>query len=112
MNELKSALFPAEFAADPEKPGRFTMTSRRFFTDIAEDFDVVYTLEVNGEVIRSGRLSLHCQPWETVSFDTAILPSDITGAAYVTFELAYNHPTPWAKTGDTAGFRHRSHADR
>ena len=105
MNELKSALFHAEFAADPEKPGRFTMTSRRFFTDIAEDFDVVYTLEVNGEVIRSGRLNLHCQPWETVSFDTAILPSDITGAAYVTFELAYNHPTPWAKTGDTAGFR-------
>ena len=105
MNELKSALFPAEFAADPEKPGRFTMTSRRFFTDIAEDFDVVYTLEVNGEVIRSGRLNLHCQPWETVSFDTAILPSDITGAAYVTFELAYSHPTPWAKTGDTAGFR-------
>lgn len=105
MNELKSVLLPAEFAADPSKVGRYTLTSRRFFTDIAEDFDVIYTLEVNGEAVKSGRLTVHCQPWETVFFDTDITSDDIEGATYVTFELAYNHSTAWARLGDIAGFR-------
>lgn len=112
MKELKAVLLPAEFAATDPASGRFTLTSHRFFTDIAESFDLHYFIEDNGKRVASGTLSVSAQPWETVPFTIEGLPVAYEGAAYITFELRYKHDTPWAKAGDSAGFRQLPLNDR
>lgn len=105
MKELKAVLLPAEFAVTDMSAGRFTLTSRRFFTDLSDAFTLHYFVEDNGRRVQSGTLSLSAAPWETVPFTVEGLPADYKGAAYITFELIYKNDTPWAKAGDSAGFR-------
>lgn len=105
MKELKQALFPAEFAVVDAGRGRFSVTSHRFFTDLAADFDVVWYLEVNGRRVKEGECTVSAGPFETVLLETDIRKSDLTGCAYVTFELRYRRAYPWAAVGDSAGFR-------
>ncbi len=104
--ELKQALMPAEFTAvDPAK-GLFSVTSRRFFRELSEDFLVGWVLEVNGLPVREGTVEVKANPWETVTFPIALTEKDYAdGAAYLTFRLIRREDSPWAAMGSDAGFR-------
>ncbi len=106
MKELKQALLPAEFKLIDAENGVFSVTSRRFFTDLADEFDIYWYLEVNGGLVKEGVLNLHAEPWQTVCFCTDIKAEDYSNrAAYVTFELIYRKKLPWAARGASAGFQ-------
>ncbi len=106
MKELKQALLPAEFAAVDPTSGRFSVTSHRFFTDLSDFFDIRWSLEVDGTLVREGMLSLPVAPWQTKEFTLPLGKEELSGgAAFLTFELIYKSSCLWAKQGSVAGFR-------
>ncbi len=105
MRELKQAYFPAEFSLIDAENGRFEVVSHCFFTDLADHYTVRWTVEEEGIPVRQGELSISVGPWETAAF-TADLNGCLKKApCCITFELIYRNDTPWAKAGDSAGFR-------
>ena len=81
------------------------VTSRRFFRNLADDFEVHWYLEVNGKRVKDGLLSVSAEPWQTVEFTVDVGEESRYGASYITFELLYRNATPWAEKGFSAGFR-------
>lgn len=81
MKELKQALLHAEFKLIDAENGVFSVTSRRFFTDLADEFDIYWYLEVNGGLVKEGVLNLHAEPWQTVCFCTDIKAEDYSNRA-------------------------------
>ncbi len=105
MRELKQVLLPIDISVVEGKRHTFALTSRRFFNNLADDFDLHWFVEENGILTKQGTLSLAAEPWETVEFSVDLGWMPLNAPAYITFELLYKHTTPWAKVGESAGFR-------
>ncbi len=105
MKELKQILLPANFETVEGKTGIFKVINLRFFSDLSDEFDIRWFLECNGATVKEGTACLSVLPWETAELDTGIREDDISGAAYITFELIYKNTRPWAEKGSSAGFR-------
>lgn len=97
--ELKQVLKP--FKIDYNRlSGILTVTSRRHFKSLS-DIDFYYTLERNGEVIRSGKIWLNVAPEKSATARLTVPELD----GYVTLNVIARQgfDTPWAEAGYEIG---------
>ena len=93
--EIKEAQAPVKVEYEN---GILTVTSYRYFTDMS-DLSLVYTFEVNGKAIRSGRIGeLDIEPLGSRSYEIDA-PSISSGVLTLNVTVKQNTETEWAKIG-------------
>ncbi len=105
MLELKQVLRPCRVTDVNLEKNTVTLKNMRYFTSLS-DLDLFWTVERNGQVIRSGRIAqLHIAPTRrrTYALDMGDLSSP-GGYCYLNLYFRTNTPTPWASEGYEVGF--------
>lgn len=104
MLELRNVCLPCEFEVKDAENGIFELTSYKCFTDFADEFEVYWESEQNGEKVRGGRLSLPCGPWMKRQF---YLETGLDGSAFgaVLFRVVRKAATAYSEAGHECGFK-------
>ena len=105
MLELKQVLRPCRVTAfDPVKK-TVQLRNTRYFTDLS-DLDLYWTLERNGKVIDSGRLTaLSVAPRHSRTYKLPLPDVDLLdGFCYLNLSFRSNVTHPWADVGYEVGF--------
>ena len=84
--------------------GRFTLVSRRLFTDLS-DMDLIWRFEQKGKTVRQGMIpSLSIGPEEEKDFALDLSGIDMRAGGSLYLALCQNTDKPWAEKGYEMGF--------
>lgn len=104
MLELKQAIKPFKVSAIEGKSGAFEVFNRRYFTTL-DDCELRYTIEQNGNSVRSGVVTeLNVPPRGRIEIALDMSGIGLCGCVTATFTLASKFDTAWAKAGHELGF--------
>lgn len=99
MLELKQVLRPCRLRNfDPER-GAVTLFNHRYFTDLSE-FDLVWTVEQNGKVMKQGRIAgLDIPPQDEKTYLLPIETKKLKGFCTLNLSFRSNTVKPWYDMG-------------
>lgn len=98
---------PVEWKLVDAAAGRIQLFNRQYFRDLAADYEVTWSLQVDGRPVKSGRVALPAvAPRKTA--EIAIPCERVATAAgevlTLRVELVYRHDTRFAQAGEAAGW--------
>ena len=107
MYECKYLAQPAEFTWRDAAAGRIRVLNRQYFRDLAEDFKVLWKLEIDGVSAASGECDLPSIAPQTageIAVDYTVPPMFATSRAVLKLDLVYKHDMRFTQTGEIAGW--------
>jgi beta-galactosidase len=107
MHEFKAIAAPVVISTTKASTGQFTIFNKQFFTGV-EDFDLIWSITRDGEIVDSGRVKLPVVgPRKTARFSVksaALLKADGKGERFITFTVLRKSSTAWAPTSTEIGW--------
>ena len=107
MHEFKAIAAPVTISSTRASSGIFTVTNRQFFKDLA-DFECFWSINRNGEVVDSGKVSLpSIAPQKSAKVTVKswdLNNSDGPGERFINFTIVRKSRTEWAPAGQEVGW--------
>jgi len=103
LMEYKQIIKPFRVVANDLENGIVKIKNTRFFTTLS-DLDFSYVVERNGQIVRSGKLTVNARPQSTATCRIDLAGLDRTTDLYVTVTARRNTACEWADIGFEVGF--------
>jgi beta-galactosidase len=107
MHEFKAIAAPVLISTTKASTGQFTIFNKQFFTGV-EDFDLIWSITRDGEIVDSGRVNLPVVgPRKTARFTVkspSLIKADGKGERFITFTVLRKSSTAWAPSSTELGW--------
>ncbi|GAB2553768.1 beta-galactosidase, LacZ type [Gracilibacillus alcaliphilus] len=103
--ETKACYKNVEFACADLEKGQFIVTNKHLFQSL-DAFDLIWTIEENGEVTATGKLALQAAPGEqeVIQLDYHYDDFSVTNEQVITLQVVYQQAPFWAEAEHEIGF--------